>query len=274
MAAALHFRHPVNRDIDRGTDRDIDRGTDHDPAGLRPGTVAAGVVAVVILVGAGAVALSGGNNPSTPAGNPVNALAVLATATSTVTALPSASAAVATQSVLANAAGSPLLVAPKVNWQLFAGVPLPYSPTAGPLNIDGPVASGFARSQAGALIAAVQLGTRYLLTPGEGWRQVLQRQVLPGVGREVFARLRATVDSVAPPGSYGQPAGFRFVAYTPEVAAIQLVSRFPTTGSLQVVVVTVMWVGGDWRLQLQPDGGSSPTAQAVPNLDGFVVWGI
>jgi hypothetical protein len=24
---------------------------------------------------------------------------------------------------------------------------------------------------------------------------------------------------------------------------------------------------------LQPDGGSSPTAQAVPDLDGFVVWG-
>ena len=174
----------------------------------------------------------------------------------------------------APADAGPLLVAPEVDWQLFAGVPLPYSRTAGPLVVDGPVYNGYARSQTGALIAAVQIGTRYLVTPGEGWRKVLGRQVLPGLGRDVFARNRAGVDVDDPPGTYGQPAGFRFVAYTPDVASIQLVSRFPTTGNLQVVTVTVHWADGDWRLQLQPDGGSSPTAQAAADLDGFVVWGI
>jgi hypothetical protein len=54
---------------------------------------------------------------------------------------------------------------------------------------------------------------------------------------------------------------------------LQLVTRFPRTGGLQVTVTTVKWVGGDWRLELQPDGGTSPTAQTVPSLDGFVVWG-
>jgi hypothetical protein len=239
----------------------------HDPAGPRPGTVAAGVVAVVLLVGAGAVALSDGNSRITPDSPP----AVIATATATPTA--STPAAVETNSAPATTAEGPLLVAPPLDWQLFDGVPLPYSRTAGPTRVDGPVYSGYARSQTGALIAAAQLATRYLLTPGEGWRQVLERQVLPGAGREVFARLRAGVDQDAPPGTYGQPAGFRFVAFTPDVAAIQLVSRFPMTGGLQVVVVTVKWTGGDWRLELQPDGSSSPTAQAVPDLDGFVVWG-
>lgn len=253
MAAAVRFQETPTR------------AADEDPAGLRPGTIAAGVVAVVILAGAGAVALSGGDSPTAGPG------ALRTAAPATAGTAPSADL---TPSPAATADEGPLLVAPEVDWQLFAGVPLPYSKTAGPLKVDGPVYSGYERSPAGALVAAVQLGYRYLLTPGEGWREVLQRQVLPGVGRGVFARNRATVDVDDPPGTYGQPAGFRFAAFTADVASIQLVSRFPTTGSLQVVTVTVKWVDGDWRLELQPDGGSSPTAQAVPDLDGFVVWGI
>jgi len=168
----------------------------------------------------------------------------------------------------------PLLVAPPgVRWEVFMGVALPYSRTAGPTLVDGPVYGGFERSQQGALLAAVQLGTRYLLTPGQGWREVLDRQVLPGVGRDAFARNRVGIDPHAPPGTYGQIAGFRIVTFTPQVAVMQLVSRFPTSGVLQVTTTTVRWSGGDWRVQLQPDGGTSPTAQAVPSLDGFVVWG-
>ena len=90
-----------------------------------------------------------------------------------------------------------------------------------------------------------------------------------------LARNRAAMDDTPdPPGTYGQTAGFRFVAFTPDVASIQLVTRFPTSGNLQIVTVTVKWVDGDWRLELQPDGGSSPTAQRSSDLDGFVVWGI
>lgn len=235
--------------------------------GPRPGTIAAGVVAVVIGIGAGAVALSGASSPSAvPTPGPVAAV--------TTAPVPPA-AAVPLRPAPAAKEEAPLLVAPKVQWQLFAGVPLPYSKTAGPLTVDGPLYSGYERSQTGAVLAAVQLGNRYLLTPGDGWREVLQRQVLPGTGRDVFARNRAAMDDTPdPPGTYGQTAGFRFVAFTPDVASIQLVTRFPTSGNLQIVTVTVKWVDGDWRLELQPDGGSSPTAQRISDLDGFVVWGI
>lgn len=254
MAGSLRFRGPLI-----GT-------AEQDLAGPGRGTTSAVVVAVAILAGAGAVALSGGNSPTdrpTPGRVTVASVApVLPATTHPVRAVPHI------------AAAEPLLVAPDVQWQLFAGVPLPYSKTAGPLQADGPVYSSYQRSQTGALIAAVQLGARYLVTPGDGWRQVVERQVLPGVGRDTFARNRATVTQDAPPGTYGQTAGFRFVAYTPDVAAIQLVSRFPTRGALQVITATVAWVDGDWRLALQPDGGSSATAQAVSSLDGFVVWGI
>lgn len=167
----------------------------------------------------------------------------------------------------------PLLTAPTVSWQLFNGVALPYNTNAGPRRVQPPVYAGYQRSQTGALIAAVQLGTRYLLTDGQGWREVVAQQVAPGVGREAYVAARARVQLDDPPGSYGQVAGFRVLAFTPDVAVLSLVSRFPLTGRLQVTTTTLTWISGDWQLVLQPDGGSSPTAQAVPDLDGFVVWG-
>ena len=243
-------------------------GPDRDePAGRRPAVALAGVV-LLLVAGTTVVVLGGDGKPRLP-GTPSATAEPASTASTTASSRASTAAEPPDAAVL-----EPLLVAPEgVRWQLFMGVALPYSTTAGPTLVDGPVYGGFERSQSGALLAAVQLGTRYLLTPAEGWREVLQRQVLPSAGREVFARNRAGIDPQAPPGTYGQIAWFRVVTFTPQVAVVQLVSRFPTSGVLQVSTTTVRWAGGDWRLQLQPDGGTSPTAQAAPSLDGFVVWG-
>jgi hypothetical protein len=237
-----------------------------EPAGSRPAVAVAGVA--LLLVAGTTVALLGDDgspgSPGAPSAKTVPADIQWTTDAPLAAAAPGPSEAVV----------EPLLVAPEgARWQLFMGVALPYSPTFGPTVVDGPLYGGFERSQPGALLAAVQLGVRYLLTPDEGWREVLDRQVLPGAGRDAFARNRAGIDPQAPPGTYGQIAGFRIVTFTPEVAVVQLVSRFPTSGVLQVSTTTVRWVDDDWRLQLQPDGGTSPTAQAVPTLDGFVVWG-
>jgi len=162
---------------------------------------------------------------------------------------------------------------PGVSWSLFQGVALPSSSSAGPSRITGPVYAGYAQTPVGALLATTQVGYRYLLTPGDGWRQVVREQVLPGPGQDAFVANRAKVTSTdVAPGGLGQLAGFRFVTYSPDVAVIQLVSRF-SSGSLQVSTLTVQWINGDWRLQLQPDGGSSPTAQQADSLAGFVPWG-
>jgi hypothetical protein len=223
------------------------------------------VVAVVVLLVAGAVALGGQPRPA--------ASPVLRTSAVPLLAMPSS--ADDQRDVRSPTAVSiaPLLTAPPVSWQLFSGVAVPFSPTAGPRLMRPPVYAGYQRSQTGALIAAVQLGTRYLLTSGQGWREVVAQQVVPGTGRDAYVAARSRVQLDDPSGSYGQVAGFRVLAYTPDVAVLQLVSRFPLTGHLQVTTTTLAWVGGDWRLVLQPDGGSSPTAQAASGLDGFVAWG-
>jgi len=160
-----------------------------------------------------------------------------------------------------------------LTWSTWAGEQEPASPDAGPSRVTGAVASGYARSPLGALLAAQQIGTRYLASPHGGWRTVTLAQVLPGPGRDRFVAFRSTTTDAAPSGGYGQPVAFRFVSWTPAQGVVQLVSRVPGFDGFQVVTSTVLWRDGDWRLQLQSDGGVSPTAVAVPTPTGFVLWG-
>lgn len=159
-----------------------------------------------------------------------------------------------------------------VRWQLFQGVAVPFSAVDGPADVRGDVAGGFAHTPVGALLASQQIAVRKLLAPD--WRAVVAASIAPGPGRDAWVAARGAVGELAPtaPGQLGQVAGFRFVDYSPRRAVIQTVSRFGS-GRLQVTVSTVRWSGRDWQLVLQPDGGESPTAQAVGSLAGFVPWG-
>lgn len=159
-----------------------------------------------------------------------------------------------------------------VRWDLYQRVALPYSGTAGPRTIDGSVARGYAHTPTGALIAAVQIPARELLSPGDSWRQVVEQQVIPGAGRDRFIQLRSQVTSDGTPDPrLSQVAGFRFVTYTPDLAVIQFASK-SGTGHMQVTTTTMEWSGNDWKLVLQPDGSESPTVQAVSDLTGMVAW--
>lgn len=159
-----------------------------------------------------------------------------------------------------------------VRWELYQREALPYSATAGPRTVDGAVARGYAHTPTGALIAAVHIGARKLLSPGDSWRQVVDQQVVAGPGRDRFIQLRSTVTTDGTPDPrLGQLAGFRFVTYTPDIAVIQLATKF-TNGHMQVTTGTVQWSDGDWKAVLQPDSSESPTVQAVPDLTGLVAW--
>lgn len=159
------------------------------------------------------------------------------------------------------------------SWILYRQVALPSSAAAGPREIAGAVAAGYERSPIGALTAAVQIGYRHLIAPGDEWRAVTERQVLPGPGRDAYVGLRERAGDRIEPGELGQVAGFRFVAYSPDLAVIALVSRFPDDGALQVTTSTVAWVDGDWKLSLQPDGSASPTVGRVEDLSQYIAWG-
>ena len=159
-----------------------------------------------------------------------------------------------------------------ITWQLYQTVALPYSKTAGPMVLDGGVARCYAHDPLGALLAASQISARYLIAPD--WKQVLQSQVMPGKGKEAYAKLRAQYGNTGgdQAGSYNQLAGFKFVTYSPAIAVIEMASK-NGQGALQAGPVTVVWSGGDWKLQLQPDGSSSPQQLPISSLVGFAAWG-
>lgn len=161
--------------------------------------------------------------------------------------------------------------APVTAWADYHGVLIPTSATAGPGRVSGDVASGFAHSPTGALLAATQLPVRRILAAD--WSTVLTRSVVPGPGVAVWRSTRSQLGTeITPPaGGWTQTAGYRFLAYNPDQAVIQFLNS-ASTGDFTVTVATVAWAGGDWKLVLQPDGDDTPTTTPVTSPAGFTIW--
>lgn len=157
-------------------------------------------------------------------------------------------------------------------WSIYAGVMVPRSATAGPAHVDGALASGFAHSPLGALLAAANTAARYLSAPAGQWQRETRAMTLPGAGQERVFQLRPTMSDAVPATGYAQYAGFRFVTYDPASAVVQVATQLGS--QMQVSTFTVRWVGGDWRLVLYPNGAATPLPTLVPSLAGFVPWGV
>jgi len=161
--------------------------------------------------------------------------------------------------------------APVTAWADYHGVLIPTSATAGPARVSGDVASGFAHSPTGALLAATQLPVRRILAAD--WATVLTRSVVPGPGVSVWRSTRSQLGTelTPPAGGWTQTAGYRFLAYNPDQAVIQFLNS-ASTGDFTVTVTTVSWTGGDWKLVLQPNGDDTPTTTPVTSPAGFTIW--
>jgi hypothetical protein len=158
-----------------------------------------------------------------------------------------------------------------VTWELFQGVALPVSATDGPNRIHGAVHAGFSHTPTGALLADAQINIRRIATPTiPGLRQVAQQQLVDGPGKTAYLNLIASLkDNTPPPGGYTQYVGFRYIAYSPELAVLSLATR-GKNGVVQVGTDTLRWTGTDWKLDLPPSGLQQP--QVVPDIAGYVPW--
>ena len=236
-------------------------------------TVPAGiVVAVVAGLLVWLLATRGGNHPvASPRTTPATSVAKHRAPAKAKTVEHTASSGSGCH-VAAGSQAVPQYTPQGITWQLYQTVALPYSKAAGPVVVDGGVARCYAHDPLGALLAASQISARYLVAPD--WKHVLQLQVMPGKGREAYAKLRAQYGNTGgnQAGSYNQLAGFKFVTYSPATAVIEMASK-NGQGALQAGPVTVQWSGGDWKLQLQPDGSSSPQQLPISSLVGFATWG-
>lgn len=158
-----------------------------------------------------------------------------------------------------------------VTWSLLRSVAIPSSPTAGPMIVKDGVARCYAHTPVGALIASRQIGVRSGLSPQ--WRTVIERQLMPGPGRDTLLKAMATFTPSDQPGAYAQTAGFRFVSFSPQIAVIDIASRSPDDGALGTGTTTLLWDGGDWKIQPTTQGTTITPVQPLASLDGYVPWG-
>jgi hypothetical protein len=173
-----------------------------------------------------------------------------------------------------------------LRWSAYHGVMLPSSPAAGPRDTSGGLASGFADTPLGALTAALNIAVRANAQWGPGvYGPTIRGQVTGPYAAALLADCQATYaqDSKAAHVTGGAPLGnayvteeaFRWVAWSPAAATVDLVSAAPGSQGVTVratVRVQVTWSGGDWRVVAPPGGDWGNAAAGLSSLSGYTLF--
>ncbi len=173
-----------------------------------------------------------------------------------------------------------------LSWTDFHGIELPVSAHDGPRYVRDGLAWGFADTPGGALVAAVNIGVRTAALWGPAiYEPTLRHQVvgpdqaaLLAADASDYTALRAAghVRPGQPAGrGYAAEAGFRFVAYTPAEATVDIVTEGPGAGGAAVLVATrieVIWQRGDWRVVAPPGGNWANSATPASSLTGYTAF--
>ncbi|MEU8052135.1 hypothetical protein [Micromonospora haikouensis] len=222
-----------------------------------------GLLAIVLLAG-----LVAGLAVVLPPDDP--ALPTAADATATAAPPDSTSPADQQQSPLPTSAPS------DVTWELVGQTAVPVSASAGPRTRDGGVASGFAHTPVGALVAAAQITIRSGFSAGRAsWEPTIQRQFEPSPDRDrLLATLRAAGESPVQPGDLSQIFGYQYQSYSPDTAVIGLVLSAPSVGTprYHVLSLSLRWHEDDWHVVAPPGGAWTSINRETSDLTGVVEW--
>ncbi|MBA9002869.1 hypothetical protein [Thermomonospora cellulosilytica] len=172
---------------------------------------------------------------------------------------------------------------PEIRWADYSGMALPVSPAAGPFHVRDRLASGFARTPQGALLAAVHITVRSAAQWGpKVFEPTITEQVigpeqtaLLAVARSAYERQREAANV-----SEGDPLGpghavieaYRWLAYSPDLATVDIVSAGPGPHGTTVRASTrvqVKWDNGDWRVLAPPGGDWANSAILLASTTGY-----
>ena len=156
------------------------------------------------------------------------------------------------------------------DWKADGTGLVPVSKAAGPLKYDGPVWSCFAHTPMGAVMAAHSI-TDHLSY--DGWRKVVEQQVVPGTGRDALIASRSQEADKS-------PRARRTPAATPASLSCRTTRRRDRDGPgpwhgrrrLRLRLGNRGWHDGDWKLAPDPDGTIYTGVAQVSGTDGFVTW--
>jgi len=180
----------------------------------------------------------------------------------------------------------PQAVLTGLRWSDYHGVELPSSPAAGPRDTSGGLASGFTDTPLGALLAALNIAVRANAQWGPPvYGPTIRDQVTGPDAAALLASCQAGyaqasqaahITGGAPLGNaYVSEEAFRWVAYTPSDATVDVVSAGPGSQGTTVMATTrieVVWSGGDWRVIAPPGGDWGNAATELSSLSGYTVF--
>lgn len=173
-----------------------------------------------------------------------------------------------------------------LSWVNFHGIELPISPHDGPRDTSHGLAQGFTDTPRGALLAAINIGVRTAALWGPAiYTPTITHQVtgpdaaaLLNSDTSNYKGLRAMTHVQAGQAAgrgYAVEAAYRFDAWTPAGAAVDVVSEGPGSGGSTVLAVTrieVVWQRGDWRVVAPPGGDWASSAASVSSLTGYIAF--
>ncbi|GGL84404.1 hypothetical protein GCM10010095_81480 [Streptomyces anthocyanicus] len=157
-----------------------------------------------------------------------------------------------------------------IKWRMLGLVRVPVSDEAGPTRTDGGVWWCFAHTPLGAVLAAHTITSE---VTEEHWRSVIDRQIVPGKGRDIFEFTRATKPDIirgSASSTVAAPAGFTVISYTDAAAEVKLLLK--TSSAYAETTFDLRWSGGDWRLLPSSHGTLHSEVSALDNPRGFVLW--
>lgn len=165
-----------------------------------------------------------------------------------------------------------------VMYELPGGMRVPHSPTAGPTNTDNHLASGFAHTPLGAVVAGINIAARTSGSLGEPiYQPTVERQVM---GEDQPALLRMVREEGQPevPGPEERTEGasiriygFTVDSYAPAESTISYLMIVPRNGQQVNVIyrLTVRWVEEDWKLVAPLNGDFTSVTRTTSDPSPF-----
>ncbi|MEV0297058.1 hypothetical protein [Nocardia sp. NPDC050710] len=157
-----------------------------------------------------------------------------------------------------------------VRWQVYQGVLVPGGED-GPATTGSAAATGFRQTPPGAALAAIVHTIRMSLAPDADWVDIARYELAFGPGKDEWVTSRGllSIQSPADPAQAPRVRGYTITDYSPTRAGVDIYTSFPDQ-SIAVNTATVVWLAGDWWLQLPDPTSTDPVVRVAATMDAAV----
>jgi hypothetical protein len=164
-----------------------------------------------------------------------------------------------------------------LQWAHDQGYLLPESVQAGPHVMNGGLASGFADTPLGALVAMINIAVRTAWEFGPTvFQPTIESQVTGPYASEMLSLDQDAYgnETGQADGPYARITGYQWAGYTPSDATADLAEEGPVDGvtTYAAIQIQAQWVNGDWRVVAPPGGDWANSATEIGSLNGYLTF--